>query len=71
MLLVNVSATHKDPDRLNDPFEFKPERFEDVEKIYKLILPFRMGRRTEKISKMVFKKQKKKKKYQHANNCRN
>ncbi|CAM8971665.1 unnamed protein product [Rhodiola kirilowii] len=47
MLFVNAWAIHRDPEVWEDPWIFKPERFENVEETYAYkLIPFGVGRRS-------------------------
>ncbi|CAM8981172.1 unnamed protein product [Rhodiola kirilowii] len=47
MLFVNAWAIHRDPKVWEDPWIFKPERFENVEETYAYkLIPFGVGRRS-------------------------
>ncbi|KAK4488413.1 hypothetical protein RD792_004176 [Penstemon davidsonii] len=45
MLLVNVWAIHRDPEIWDDPWTFRPERFENVEVETHKLVSFGMGKR--------------------------
>ncbi|KAJ9560138.1 hypothetical protein OSB04_005298 [Centaurea solstitialis] len=45
IVLVNAWAIHRDPQLWDEPFSFKPERFEEIGNMGYRFIPFGMGRR--------------------------